>query len=99
MNVLLYSFLLYLFFIVNILTFYSLFNAGSLSMGKGKADGSGLLRKLAVRVSRSGRPRSLPPRLIDDESSQGGRGRGAPRGGGGGGEAQKDGFGAKNCAL
>ena len=57
-------------FIINTLTFYSLFNAGSLSMGKGKADGTGLLSKLAAKVSRSGRQRSDPPRLLDDESSQ-----------------------------
>ena len=61
MNVLFYSFYYIFFFIINILTFYSLFHVGSLSMGKGKADGSGLLSKLAARVSRSGRPRSLPP--------------------------------------
>ena len=84
---------------INLLIAYSLFNAGSLSMGKGIADGSGLLSKLAARVSQSGRPRSVPPRLIDDDSSQGGRGTGAPSGGGSGGEAQKDDFGARNRAL
>ena len=31
-----------------------------------------------------------PPRLLDDDSSQGGRGRGAPRGGGAGGEPLED---------
>ena len=55
-------------------------------MGKGKADGVGFLCKVVDMPSRSGRARNPPPRLLDDDSSQGGRGRGAPRGGGAGGE-------------
>jgi hypothetical protein len=49
------------FFIINILIVYSLFNAGLLSMGKGKADGTGFLTKLTTMASRSGRPRTAPP--------------------------------------
>ena len=78
-------------------------------MGKGKADGVGFLRKVVSLPSRSGRARNPPPRLLDDDSSQGGRGRGAPRGGGGGGRAPRGrggggrattgGHGQKECTL
>ena len=74
---------------INSLIAYSLFNAGSWNMGKGKADGVGFLRKVVGLPSRSGRACNPPPRLLDDDSSQGGRGRGAPRGGGGGGRASR----------
>jgi hypothetical protein len=60
-NVLFYSLLLCFFFIINILIVYSLFNAGLLSMGKGKADGTGFLTKLTTMASRSGRARTVPP--------------------------------------
>jgi hypothetical protein len=81
------------FFIINVLTVYSLFNAGSLNMGKGKDDGKGLLSRLTTMISRSGRLRNIPPppQLAEDDSSQGGRGRGAPRGGGGGERAPRGG--------
>ena len=71
---------------INLLIAFSLFNAGSWNMGKGKADGVGFLRKVVGLPSQSGRARNPPPRLLDDDSSQGGRGRGAPRGEGAGGE-------------
>ena len=74
---------------INLLIAYSLFNAGSWNMGKGKADGVGFLRKVVGLPSRSGRARNPPPRLLDDDSSQEGRGRGAARGGGGGGRASR----------
>ena len=77
------------FFIINVLIVYSLFNAGSLNMGKGKADGTGFLSKLTRMTSQSGRPHTLPSRLLEDDSSQGGRGRGAPRGGQGRGQKQR----------
>ena len=49
------------FFIIDVLIVYSLLNAGSLNMGKGKADGTGFLSKLTTMTSRSGRPRTLSP--------------------------------------
>ena len=58
-------------------------------MGKGKADGTGFLSKLTRMTSRSGRSRTLPSRLLEDDSSQGGRGRGAPRGGQGRGQKHR----------
>ena len=77
------------FFIINVRIVYSLFNASSLNMGKGKADGTGFLSKLTRMTSRSGRPRTFPSRLLEDDSSQGGRGRGAPRGGQGRGQKHR----------
>ena len=58
-------------------------------MGKGKADGTGFLSKLTRMTNRSGRSRTLPSRLLEDDSSQGGRGRGAPRGGQGRGQKHR----------
>ena len=52
---------------INLLIAFSLFNAGSWNMGKGKADGVGFLRKVVGLPSRSGRARNPPPRLLDDE--------------------------------
>ena len=46
---------------INLLIAYSLFNAGSWNMGKGKADGMGFLRKVVRLPSRSGRARNPPP--------------------------------------
>jgi len=90
----LFSMLIYL---LSLLTVYSLLNAGLLIMGK--SSGAGFLSKLKGGLSRSGRPRHPPTRLLEDDTSQGGRGVGgrAPRGGGGGGRAPTGGRGGSRC--